>query len=150
MRFQLNTKEVVQELLDGEIIVMHLQSGNYYSLVGSGAGIWTQIIAGTAFDAIVARLIDEVTAVPELVELEARSFLQQLIDESLILPAAAGFAESEATPAESRNTDSRLPGAPRRPFEPPSIQKYTDMQGLLLVDPIHEVDVSGWPATISG
>jgi hypothetical protein len=25
------------------------------------------------------------------------------------------------------------------------LQKFTDMQDLLLLDPIHEVDESGWP-----
>lgn len=149
MRFQLNANEVVHELLDGEIIVMHLLSGNYYSLVGSGAEIWSAVIAGTSSGAIVARLIGEVTAEPELVELETRNFLQQLVDESLILPVADGSADPESVLAESANAESSLPGALRQPFKSPTIQKYTDMQGLLLVDPIHEVDASGWPATIS-
>ena len=30
-------------------------------------------------------------------------------------------------------------------FEAPILQKYTDMQDLLLLDPIHEVDEAGWP-----
>jgi hypothetical protein len=31
------------------------------------------------------------------------------------------------------------------PFVAPVLDKYTDMQELLLLDPIHEVDASGWP-----
>jgi hypothetical protein len=32
------------------------------------------------------------------------------------------------------------------PFQKPLLQKYTDMEALLLVDPIHEVDEEeGWP-----
>jgi hypothetical protein len=27
------------------------------------------------------------------------------------------------------------------------LNKYTDMQDLLLLDPIHEVDAAGWPST---
>jgi hypothetical protein len=30
-------------------------------------------------------------------------------------------------------------------FQPPTLRKYTDMQDLLLIDPIHEVDDLGWP-----
>jgi hypothetical protein len=30
-------------------------------------------------------------------------------------------------------------------FEKPGLQKYSDMQDLLLLDPIHEVDEMGWP-----
>jgi hypothetical protein len=30
-------------------------------------------------------------------------------------------------------------------FEPPTLEHYTDMEYFLLLDPIHEVDESGWP-----
>ena len=35
--------------------------------------------------------------------------------------------------------------AEKRPFRAPSFQRFEDMQGFLLVDPIHEVDDTGWP-----
>jgi hypothetical protein len=38
----------------------------------------------------------------------------------------------------------------RLSFTHPQLQKYTDMQELLLLDPIHEVEESGWPATACG
>jgi hypothetical protein len=28
---------------------------------------------------------------------------------------------------------------------PPVLERYTDMQELLFLDPIHDVDESGWP-----
>ena len=31
------------------------------------------------------------------------------------------------------------------PFVPPTLEKYTDMQDLVLLDPVHEVDERGWP-----
>jgi hypothetical protein len=34
-------------------------------------------------------------------------------------------------------------------FSPPVLQKFSDMQELLLVDPIHEVKAEGWPLTKS-
>ena len=36
-------------------------------------------------------------------------------------------------------------GASARPYEPPQLEKYTDMQDLVLLDPVHEVDATGWP-----
>ena len=138
MRFQLNANEVVHELLDGEIIVMHLQSGNYYSLVGSGAEIWTQLIAGAPVDAILTQWNGQSTGDAEVIEAATHGFVQQLVDEALIVPAPAGVAEAAMAL-------SAAPAGGPRPFEPPTIQKFTDMQGLLLVDPIHEVDSMGWP-----
>ena len=35
----------------------------------------------------------------------------------------------------------------RTPFVDPALEKYTDMQDFLLVDPIHEVSDAGWPHT---
>ncbi len=32
------------------------------------------------------------------------------------------------------------------PYAPPALETYTDMQELLLLDPIHDVDETGWPA----
>ena len=31
------------------------------------------------------------------------------------------------------------------PFVTPTLSRYTEMQDLLLLDPIHDVDDSGWP-----
>ena len=30
-------------------------------------------------------------------------------------------------------------------FEAPKLSKYTDMEQLLLLDPVHDVDETGWP-----
>jgi hypothetical protein len=36
-------------------------------------------------------------------------------------------------------------GIDKPPFEMPKLSKYTDMEDLLALDPIHEVDEMGWP-----
>jgi hypothetical protein len=33
----------------------------------------------------------------------------------------------------------------KKPFTDPVIEIYTDLQDLLLLDPIHDVDDRGWP-----
>lgn len=138
MRFRLNSPDVVQEVLDGEVIVVHLASGTYYSLTGSGAAIWAQVIGGVAEPAIVAGVVSSVTAAPEVVAAELRRFVSELQSEQLIVADASAAPDAPAADA--------LPEAgTREPFVAPSIQKYSDMQDLLLVDPIHEVDPVGWP-----
>ena len=34
----------------------------------------------------------------------------------------------------------------RGAYVSPGVDKYTDMQELILLDPVHEVDAIGWPA----
>ena len=36
-------------------------------------------------------------------------------------------------------------GTAARRYEAPALAKFTDMQELLLLDPVHEVDEAGWP-----
>ena len=39
----------------------------------------------------------------------------------------------------------KSPSIPRAPFHPPVLNVFSDMQDLLLLDPIHDVDATGWP-----
>jgi hypothetical protein len=63
--------------------------------------------------------------------------LQELLAEALVVPGApaAGGAGTVAT---------AVPAA-RQPYEAPALHKYNDMQDLLLLDPVHDVDETGWP-----
>ena len=45
-------------------------------------------------------------------------------------------SDNNATPPQQDNLN----------FEKPVLQKHTDMQELLLLDPIHEIDEKGWPS----
>jgi hypothetical protein len=33
----------------------------------------------------------------------------------------------------------------RIPFQAPALEKHSDMQDLILLDPVHEVGPRGWP-----
>ncbi len=39
-RIKINVPQSVHETIDGEIVILDLDKGNYYSLVGIGADIW--------------------------------------------------------------------------------------------------------------
>ena len=62
------------------------------------------------------------------------AFVSALAAEQLILPRE-GPGEGSAPTQEPKPT-----------FAPPGLRKFTDMQELLLVDPIHDVQPeAGWP-----
>jgi len=42
-RFAANHPAVVDEMIDGEVVVIDLRSGNYFSLVQSAAVIWATL-----------------------------------------------------------------------------------------------------------
>ena len=72
-----------------------------------------------------------------------QQFVAELLRENLVVGEEAKGAESpwnQPMPAQAGYQTQR-PG-----FVPPSLHKYVDMQELLLLDPIHEVDETGWPS----
>jgi hypothetical protein len=135
--FQVNLPKVVAEVFeDDEVVIVNLDSGNYYSLAGSGAVIWNALAAGRPLAEIEAALAARYTGDHETLGQAVRALLDELLRENLIAPAGAGAA---AAP------EAAAPGGTRSPFTAPALQRYTDMQDLLLLDPIHDVDETGWP-----
>ena len=140
--YQVDTRKVAHETIDGEVIMIHLVLGSYFSLSGIGADVWELLAAGHGRDATLSALAEGYDAAPEQIEAAVDELLGRLAEEELVEPGAAehaGPAAAEATPA---GNGDRATG--KRPFAPASLQKYTDMQDFLLVDPIHETDEAGW------
>ncbi|MGI8926136.1 MAG: PqqD family protein, partial [Tepidiformaceae bacterium] len=137
-RLRVNAPSVIGESVDGEVLIVNLDSGRYYSASGSGDAIWRLAAAGLPPSAIVRELAASYDANPELVGAAVHGFIGQLIDEALLVEdsAAAEAGAEAATP---------LPVGAPAPFDPPLLNKYTDMEQLLLLDPVHEVDETGWP-----
>jgi Coenzyme PQQ synthesis protein D (PqqD) len=139
VRFRVKTPDVMHESIEGEVIIINLLSGTYYSVRGSGAEIWTLVQDGDAVsrEEIVEALVAAFDAPRPELERSATQFLDELLREGLVAEVKAD--QEEKTPRtlpESRQT---------RLFEPPALEKYTDMQDLVLIDPVHQVDEEGWP-----
>jgi hypothetical protein len=68
-----------------------------------------------------------------------------LIDVETTSAAVSGLAES--VPG-----DPAPPAPAKRPFQLPRLEKFSDMQEVLLLDPVHDVDPTGRriPATPRG
>ena len=47
---------VVDETIDGEVIIIQLDQGNYFSLTGSGSEIWAGLTHGAAVDELAESL----------------------------------------------------------------------------------------------
>jgi hypothetical protein len=130
-----NTPAVVAEVIDGELVVMNLTSGTYYSSQGLGATVWRWIEEGHAVAAIEQALIAGCDVPADTVTRDLTAFIEQLSAESLVRPAPTAPAGELPPPAP--------PG--RLPYDRPTLAVYSDMQDLLLLDPIHDVDAAGWP-----
>jgi hypothetical protein len=136
-RFRVNTPTVTHEIIDGEAVIINLDSGNYYSLVEEGSFIWSLVEKGASASEVQNAILQTYQGDAQEIDRGVQELLSQLQEENLIVPVdAAGEAVDVAS--SDTNPDKPL-------FNPPSLNKYSDMQELLLLDPIHDVDDAGWP-----
>jgi len=136
-RLFINRPKIVDETIDGEVVLINLDTGSYYSADKTGAEIWACIGQQATADEIVALMLQQYSGSASEIEKAIRDFLDHLLKEDII--GLDGAAESISIASVA------LPHAGRKTFTAPSLQKYDDMQDLLLADPIHDFDEAGWP-----
>jgi len=133
MRYTLNDPFVIADVIEDEAIILNMQTGKYYSLQNSGLKIWQLLVSGYTRDEALALLAQHYQA-------DAAS-LAQAIDTLLAM-----FTDNDLL----RTTDSNAPKTvtfndTKLSFTQPEVAIYTDLEELLLIDPIHEVEDMGWP-----
>jgi len=134
--YRVNSPQVILETFADEVVIVNLESGNYYSIDKVGAEIWALLAEGASIPQIVSHVGRRYAAPESEIDRTLRAWVEQLLSESLLVPVASTGAPRPPTLAQAPD---------KLPYEPPVLQKYTDMQELLLLDPIHEVDETGWP-----
>jgi hypothetical protein len=126
-------KRVVHETVDDETIIIDVEEGSYYSLTGAGPEIWALILAGGSeteiFDELERRYPGS----------QASAAVRKLVERLLV----EGLAVCVAGDPTSRPDLGVVPA--NGEFVTPELTKFTDLQNLLLLDPVHEIDEAGWP-----
>jgi len=119
--------KVVSDQFDGEVVVVNLESGAYYSLRDTAQEIWS------LFENKISRsdVIKSFLNLTEDEKLKIESYLNFLLSEGLI--------EENETKSEDNFTSSLT-------YVGLTISKFDDMSNLIMIDPIHEADEDkGWP-----
>jgi Coenzyme PQQ synthesis protein D (PqqD) len=142
--FQINISKVVNETIDGETVIINLDRGYYYSLNNVGSDIWKLIESNGRVSEIITGILQRYQGNRTQIEEAVVKFIELLQQEELIVPNS-----TEETASATNMVESVFEGEVTD-FEMPAFEKYTDMQDLLLLDPIHEVDETGWPAKKAG
>ncbi len=139
-----NRPAVVSETIDGELVVMNLATGNYFSSAGSGAALWARLECGGSADDLAAVLVARHRLDAAAARADVERFLGQLQAESLVRIATQGDALAAPAPAPTVTPTAS------EPYEAPQMHVYSDMRDLLMLDPIHDVAEEGWPSRPSG
>jgi hypothetical protein len=141
-RFRINTPTVTHETIDGEAVIINLDSGNYYSLVEAGSFIWALVEKGASANEVQDLLQQTYQGDAADIDRGVQELLAQLQQENLIVPVDGSAAVDLTEVMPSSN------GHGKPSFNAPLLNKFSDMQELLLLDPIHDVDEAGWPKPV--
>ncbi len=145
-KYRINSSGVIYEMIDGEVIIVNLDKGHYYSLSTTGALIWDCLVQGLDTQETIKLISGQYEEADTNLREAVFRFLAELENEEIIVPDQTGEKANTAPSA----VPSPKEEVTKRKFEAPVIEKYTDMEELLLLDPIHEVDETGWPNVTPG
>lgn len=138
----INIPNVVFEQFDDEVVLINMESGTYYSLVNTAAWIWEQIADGRSLNELLSKARNYYISKSETIVEEINKFIDELQTEELI-----NIVEEVK---DSVNQTSQIASGEAKMvnFDRPILDRYTDMQDMLLLDPIHKVDETGWPTPL--
>jgi hypothetical protein len=136
--FKLNEPDVSAEDFKTEILSVNLKNGHYYSLRDSAVPVWRLLMEGQDVGTIVKWLAPHYGIAPEALAEEIGLFVTAIETLELIVPRPESPA---STPAQLPEWLAEIPPG----YSKPLLETYTEVKDLLMLDPIHDVDVTGWP-----
>jgi hypothetical protein len=133
--FQVNAPHVIFENIEGELVLIHMAKGSYYSTDAIGSRLWEMIVAGHRVGEMQKWVGASYQGDAAEIARGVEGFLSELQAEELIVRAERPPVEGATRPEAAGGT-----------FTAPVLNKYRDMEDMLMLDPIHEVEETGWPA----
>jgi hypothetical protein len=117
---------VAARVLDGEAIMIHLESGRYYSAEGVAATLWSLLDGGSRVGSIVAAVAGRFDVPPDRAREDVERFVAELLREELLV---VGQAADVTGPADV------VADFGDAPYSAPTLHAYRDMADLLALDP---------------
>ena len=135
--FNIKRPDIVHETIEGEAVIVNLENGVYYSLRNSGVDAWNMIETGANFEEISKMMTDRYNVSAKVIE--------ESLTDLLIILQKEGLVEVTSTKRSVSKAPQSVTTGEKLSFVSPVLEKFSDLQELLLLDPIHEVDEEGWP-----
>lgn len=117
------SSEIVAKELEGEVIIVNMSNGIYYSLNAIGSFVWSCSKEGQSLDSICGRLMRRYSNAPVANDVE--KFVNRLIDEEI------AALKEPATADERSCLDDMLPAD----YVVAYITTYDDVADMIALDP---------------
>lgn len=141
MYLKVNEPNVVHETIEGETILLNLGTGNYYSIEWPGTFVWDLLAETGDIDGIKKAFVEANSEKESEVDKAYSQFIDLLFEEELVV--AVENAEGSVFSNNNKSKDEF--GKALSKLDKLTLNKYSDMKDMLLLDPIHDVDEKGWP-----
>ncbi|MEM1245090.1 MAG: PqqD family protein [Acidobacteriota bacterium] len=135
-RYETNAPSVIFEDFGDETILIHLDTGFYYSLDATGMAVWDLLSSRFTAEEVCSRLDDDYEHAGNEMQEAVETFLGKLLEEGLV-------RESEQTAADEK--PEATVNRQKVRFAAPTLSRFEDMEEMLLLDPVHDVTEQGWP-----
>ena len=137
-RYRVNRPRIVDETIDGEALIMDMVTGSYYGCDGPSAFAWLALAAGASVDEVGQALAARFPIDADTARDQAAGLVESLLGHELLVdregqPPGA-LDEAVAAYDGTFDLDTAL-----------SIDAFTDLADLILLDPVHDVTEAGWP-----
>jgi hypothetical protein len=134
--FVVASPQIVSEIIDGEAVILDLRCGRYYATELVGAEVWRAATEGVASGDIVsscrAHFPDQAA-----IESDVHALLESLV--------AAGLLERQDETNSCEQAALTWPNT----YTAPDLKCYDDLADMMALDPVHDVDATGWPTPLS-
>lgn len=132
--FTINSPQVVAEVIEGELVAIHLENGIYYHSNKTGSFIWQLVTNGYPTNEISDLFAKKFDLTVE----KSTSVVEGLVDK---------FVKEKLIKTVDNFKPAALPKSvfAKARYEKPDLSKNTDMKELLLLDPIHDIGDGAWP-----
>lgn len=135
VQYILSNRNIISDVFGEEVVLVNLETGYYYSLRGSASQIWIRLFNQYSITEIITDLLQ----VYQVTELDIATDINQFIDQLIELKIIKETSDLACKRIEFIVNSTLLD------YTSPVVEIFSDMQQILLLDPVHDVDKAGWP-----
>jgi hypothetical protein len=81
------TNDYVWKEIGQQVVVLHFETGAYWTLNDTASVIWKSILDGRSPDDVVERLVEEFSVARDGAQTDIQEFLKTCIEKKMLLPA---------------------------------------------------------------
>jgi hypothetical protein len=140
-RYVVRAPQVVHETVDGEVVAIDFERGTYFSLKGPAEAVWAAVTPGATTSEVCAALRGRYDTTGVDLDGVVGRFLSALVADGLLIEAGT----DPAAGAGGGAPEGLAAGPPSGLLGELRVEKFTDMEQIILLDPVHDVTERGWP-----